>query len=246
MKRHAIEVKNLTVTYGVGYAVREVSCRVPEASICAIVGPNGAGKTTLIKALLQLITPLAGVVSFFGSSYQDVRDSIAYVPQRRTVDWDFPVSVLDVVLMGRYKKIGWFRRPSHDDHEKALQALRDVKLSGYEDRHISELSGGERQRVFLARALVQNADLYIMDEPFVGVDALTEKTIVQVLKRLRQEGKTIVVVHHDLQTLQEYFDWMILLNKEVVAYGPLEEVFTKDMIQNAYGALPPFFMMNMK
>lgn len=241
--KQAIEVKNLTVAYGVKPAVLNISFSLPQGVICAVVGPNGAGKTTLIKSLLGLIKPVAGVVSFSGKSYGCYRDNIAYVPQRASVDWDFPVSVLDVVLMGRYRSLGWFRRPGSKDVQAALDALASVKLEGYADRHISELSGGERQRVFLARALVQDAQLYIMDEPFIGVDAVTEKTIIDVLKALRAEGKTVVVVHHDLQTLQEYFDWMILINRTIIADGPLQEIFTRANIEKAYGALPYFLAL---
>lgn len=240
---YALEVKNLTVAYGAQPALSNISLTVPSGVICAIVGPNGAGKTTFIKSLLGLMKPVAGVVRLLSGTYVEHRDRVAYVPQRNSVDWDFPVSVLDVVLMGRYRSLGWFKRPTSSDKERALKALRQVKLEGYAERHISQLSGGERQRVFLARALVQDADLYIMDEPFIGVDAVTEKTIVDVLKELREQGKTIIVVHHDLQTLQEYFDWMILLNITVVDAGPLEQVFTKENIEKAYGALPYFLAL---
>ena len=234
----ALEVKNLTVAYGEQLAISDISVTIPHGVICAIVGPNGAGKTTFIKTILGLIDPLRGSIELLGGNHD--RKAIAYVPQRRTVDWDFPVSVLDVVLMGRYQALGWFKRPTEHDRALAMRALHQVKLQEYADRHISQLSGGERQRVFLARALVQDAQLYIMDEPFVGVDALTERTIVDVLKALRSQGKTIIVVHHDLQTLHEYFDWMMLLNIKLIAAGSVHEVFTQKNIEQAYGALPAF------
>lgn len=237
--KSALSVQHLTVAYGANLVVQEITVTIPEGVICAVVGPNGAGKTTFIKTVLGLIHPLKGTITILDGT-RPIATAVAYVPQRRTVDWDFPVSVLDVVLMGRYHLIGWCKRPTEHDRQLAREALHQVKLAEYADRHISQLSGGERQRVFLARALVQDADLYIMDEPFVGVDAVTERTIVEVLKKLRAHGKTIIVVHHDLQTLHEYFDWMVLMNIELVAAGPVDEVFTRSHIEQAYGALPPF------
>lgn len=234
MNQPAIDVQHLTVSYATDVALWNVSLQVPEGSICAVVGPNGAGKTTLLKALLNLLTPISGTMQFFGASYTAYQDRIAYVPQRRTVDWDFPVSVLDVVLMGAYRRIGWFRRPGPDDIEQAYHVLQKVNLEAYADRHISELSGGQQQRVFLARALMQDALLYVMDEPFVGVDKKSEKTIIHLLTQLQKQGKTVVVVHHDLQTLREYFNWMILLNVNVVAAGEVHEVFTDENIEAAY------------
>lgn len=230
---YAFKVKNLTVAYGERPVLLDISVSIPRGVICAVVGPNGAGKTTFIKALLGLVDIIAGTIDV-------VHDAISYVPQRRTIDWDFPVTVLDVVLMGRYKSLGWCKRPTDNDRQLALKALQHVKLADYADRHISQLSGGERQRIFLARSLVQDADIYIMDEPFVGVDAFTERVIVDVLKDLRTQGKTIIVVHHDLQTMQEYFDWMILLNIRLIAAGTVREIFTQKNIENAYGALPAF------
>jgi manganese/zinc/iron transport system ATP- binding protein len=229
----ACRVQHLTVAYGEQCVLKDVSVDIPQGVICAVVGPNGAGKTTFIKAVLGLVDRVAGTIEL-------ATESVSYVPQRRTIDWDFPVSVLDVVLMGRYKALGWFKRPTDQDRQLALNALRQVKLLEYADRPISQLSGGERQRIFLARSLVQDADLYIMDEPFVGVDAVTEQTIVEVLKSLRAQGKTIIIVHHDLQTMQEYFDWLVLLNVQLVAAGPMHAVFTKKNIEQAYGALPKF------
>jgi manganese/zinc/iron transport system ATP- binding protein len=229
----ACKVGHLTVAYGEQLVLKDVSVVIPRGVICAVVGPNGAGKTTFIKAILGLVDRIAGTIDM-------ATESVSYVPQRRTIDWDFPITVLDVVLMGRYKALGWFTRVTENDRILALHALRQVKLLEYADRPISQLSGGERQRIFLARSLVQDADLYIMDEPFVGVDAVTEQTIVEVLKSLRAQGKTIIIVHHDLQTMQEYFDWLVLLNVQLVAAGPMQEVFTKKNIEQAYGALPRF------
>ena len=232
----ACKVQHLTVAYGDHLVLKDVTVDIPRGVICAVVGPNGAGKTTFIKAVLGLVDRVAGTIAL-------ATESVSYVPQRRTIDWDFPVSVLDVVLMGRYKALGWFARPTEHDQQLALDALRQVKLLEYANRPISQLSGGERQRIFLARSLVQNADIYIMDEPFVGVDAVTEQTIVDVLKALRAQGKTIIIVHHDLQTMQEYFDWLVLLNVQLVAAGPMRTVFTKKNIEKAYGALPKFLTL---
>jgi len=229
----AFSVKNLTVAYGDRLVLLDISVEVPRGVICAVVGPNGAGKTTFMKAILGLVDTISGTIVVH-------HEAISYVPQRRTIDWDFPVTVLDVVLMGRYRTLGWCRRPSEVDRQLALKALAHVKLTDYADRHISQLSGGERQRIFLARSLVQDADIYIMDEPFVGVDVFTERVIVEVLKDLRAQGKTIIVVHHDLQTMQEYFDWMILLNIKLIASGSVREIFTQKNIEKAYGALPAF------
>lgn len=201
----------------------------------AIIGPNGAGKTTLIKAILGLVKPAAGFIHIYGKPYKEQRRIVAYVPQRGSVDWDFPTNVLDVVLMGRYGALGWIRRPGKKERQAALEALEKVGLVEYQKRQISQLSGGQQQRVFLARALVQQAQVYFMDEPFQGVDATTEKAIITLLKELRQQGKTVVVVHHDLQTVQEYFDWALLLNVRRIACGPVSEVFTEKNLRLAYG-----------
>jgi len=235
IKKTVIEVNDLTVAYREKPVLWDIDFAIPEGVLVSIVGPNGAGKTTLIKAMMGLIKPAAGHVSFFGKPYKHVRQQIAYVPQKSAVDWDFPATVLDVVVMGRYGKLGWFRRPGTADKQAALQALDEVGMSDFEDRHINQLSGGQQQRVFLARALVQDADLFMMDEPFVGVDATTEKAIVHLLKTLRQQGKTVIVVHHDLQTLKEYFDWVVLLNIRAIACGPIETVLTAKNLQLTYG-----------
>jgi manganese/zinc/iron transport system ATP- binding protein len=201
----------------------------------AIVGPNGAGKTTLIKAILGLVRPAAGQVLIYGQPYAGQRRLIGYVPQRGSVDWDFPTSVLDVVMMGRYGALGWLRRPGRSERQAALEALEQVGMAAYADRQISQLSGGQQQRVFLARALAQNAQVYFMDEPFQGVDATTERAIVSLLQTLRAAGKTVVVVHHDLQTVPEYFDWVTLLNVQRIASGPVAEVFTEQNLRQTYG-----------
>jgi manganese/zinc/iron transport system ATP- binding protein len=206
----------------------------------AIVGPNGAGKTTLIKAIQGLVQPAAGRVLIHGRPYEEQRSLVAYVPQRRTVDWDFPTNVLDVVLMGRYGALGWLRRPGRLERTLALEALEQVGMHDLADRQISQLSGGQQQRVFLARALVQDARIYLMDEPFQGVDATTEHAIVDLLRRLRAEGRTVVCVHHDLQTVAEYFDSVTLLNVRRIASGPVGEVFNEDNLRLTYGGLVSF------
>ncbi|PID85275.1 MAG: manganese ABC transporter ATP-binding protein [Chloroflexi bacterium] len=233
--KYAIEVEDLTLAYGEKPVLWDIDFRVPESTLMAVVGPNGAGKTTLIKAILGLLKPAAGRILIYGRTYEEQRKLVGYVPQRGSVDWDFPTSVLDVVMMGRYGKLGWFRRPGKKDKEMALGALEKVGMSKYAHRQISQLSGGQQQRTFLARALVQDAKVYFMDEPFQGVDATTERAIVALLKELREAGKTVVVVHHDLQTVPEYFDWVTLLNVLRIASGPVDQVFTDENLRLAYG-----------
>ncbi len=233
--RLAIDVRGLSVAYRDELVLQNISLSIPQGLMMAITGPNGGGKTTFIKSLLGLAKPLNGIITLFGSTFQKEYHRIAYIPQRSSVDWDFPVSVLDVVLMGRYRHIGWFKKPQKKDISLSYSALEKVNLSAYASRHISELSGGQQQRVFLARALVQQADLYLLDEPFIGIDIPTEKIIVAILKGLRDQGKTIVVVHHDLQTLSEYFDWVFLLNRKVIAFGPVQKVCMPEYICAAYG-----------
>ncbi len=232
---NVFEVRDLTVSYGKQPVLWNVNFAVPEGKIVAIVGPNGAGKSTLLKSSLGLLPKLSGSVRFFGESYGDVRKRVAYVPQKESVDWDFPVSVFEVALMGRYGHLGWIKRPSAGDKKKAEEALKKVGMWDYKDRHISELSGGQQQRVFLARALAQEADLYFMDEPFSGVDVATEKAIVALLKDLGKAGKTVLVVHHDIQTVQEYFDWVVLMNVRLIAAGALKGTFTKKNLDETYG-----------
>lgn len=230
-----IQVSNLTVAYDRKPVLQEVTFQMPEGKLIGVVGPNGAGKSTLIKAILGLIPKASGSVEIYGKSYKTQRKLVGYVPQRGSVDWDFPTNALDVVLMGRYGHIGWFRRPGKKDTAIAMQALDKVGMKEYADRQISQLSGGQQQRVFLARALAQDATVYFMDEPFVGVDAATEKAIISLLNELKAQGKTVLVVHHDLQTVKEYFDWTLLLNKQKIALGPTEEIFTVENLQKTYG-----------
>ncbi|MEP0545493.1 MAG: metal ABC transporter ATP-binding protein [Rhodothermales bacterium] len=236
----AIEVTDLTVAYRDAPVLWDVDLTVPEGVLLAIVGPNGAGKTTLIKAMLGLTDVAAGQTLIYGESYARQRQLVAYVPQRGSVDWDFPTSVLDVVMMGLYGRLGWLRRPGKRERGQALAALEKVGMQDFADRQISQLSGGQQQRVFLARALVQDAQVYFMDEPFQGVDATTERAIVTLLQELRQAGKTLVVVHHDLQTVPEYFDWALLLNVRRIAAGPVDEVFTEANLRLTYGGRVPF------
>lgn len=232
---NTIEVTDLTVAYKDKPVLWDVDLEVPEGILMAIVGPNGAGKTTLIKAILGLIEPAAGQVLIQGAPYKEQRQLVGYVPQRGSVDWDFPTTVIDVVKMGRYGSLGWIRRPGKQEQQKAMEALEKVGMSDFAERQISQLSGGQQQRVFLARALVQEASIYFMDEPFQGVDAVTERAIVTLLQDLRASGKTVVCVHHDLTTVPEYFDWVMLLNVRRIASGPVEEVFTDENLRLAYG-----------
>ncbi len=240
----AIDVTDLTVAYHENPVLWDVDLSVPSSTLMAIVGPNGAGKTTLIKSVLGLIKPAAGQVLIFGKPYNEQRRLVGYVPQRGSVDWDFPTSVLDVVTMGLYGKLGWVRRPGKREHELALEALEKVGMADYAGRQISQLSGGQQQRVFLARALVQDAQVYFMDEPFQGVDATTERAIVTLLQDLRSSGHTVVVVHHDLQTVPEYFDWVTLLNVRRIASGPVDEVFTDENLRRTYGGRIAFMRGN--
>jgi manganese/zinc/iron transport system ATP- binding protein len=235
----AIEVNDLTVAYRDKPVLWDIDLEVPPGILLAIVGPNGAGKSTLIKAVLGLVRPAAGQVLVHGRPYDEQRRLVAYVPQRGSVDWDFPTSVLDVVMMGCYRALGWFRRPGRRERERALDALAQVGMQDFADRQISQLSGGQQQRVFLARALVQDSTLYLMDEPFQGVDAKTERAIVDVLRQLRAAGKTVVVVHHDLETVPEYFDWVFLLNVRRIALGPVAEAFTDENLRATYGGRMP-------
>ncbi|EKN69075.1 MntB [Neobacillus bataviensis LMG 21833] len=230
-----LSVKNLTVAYQKKPVLEDISFRVPEGKLIGIIGPNGAGKSTLIKAILELVPSITGEVAIFGDSYKKTRKRVGYVPQRESVDWDFPTDALDVVMMGRYGHLGWFKRPDKKDKAVALECLDQVGMGQFVHRQISQLSGGQQQRVFLARALAQDAELYFMDEPFVGVDAATEKAIIALLMKLKSQGKTVLVVHHDLNTVKEYFDWIMLLNVKLVGIGPTEELFTKDYLQKTYG-----------
>ncbi|WP_020156834.1 metal ABC transporter ATP-binding protein [Caldibacillus debilis] len=228
-------VRNLTVAYHRKPVLQEVSFSVPEGKLIGIIGPNGAGKSTLLKAILRLVPAASGEVLIYGKLYKAQRKLIGYVPQRGSVDWDFPTNALDVVLMGRYGHIGWIKRPGKEDVKLALSCLEKVGMENYAHRQINQLSGGQQQRVFLARALAQDATIYFMDEPFAGVDAATEKAIISLLNELKAQGKTVLVVHHDLHTVQEYFDWVLLLNMRVIGHGPTDEVFTVENLQKTYG-----------
>jgi manganese/zinc/iron transport system ATP- binding protein len=236
----AIEVNDLTVAYRDQPVLWDIDLTVPAGVLMAIVGPNGAGKTTLIKAVLGLVKVAAGQVLVHGRPYGEQRLVVGYVPQRGSVDWDFPTSVLDVVMMGRYGALGWIRRAGRREREQAVAALEKVGMQDLAQRQISQLSGGQQQRVFLARALVQDARVYLMDEPFQGVDAKTERAIITVLQELRAAGRTVVAVHHALQTVPEYFDWVAILNVRRIAAGPVAEVFTEENLRLAYGGRIPF------
>lgn len=230
-----VEIHDLTVSYDKKPVLWDVDLSLPKGHLIGIIGPNGAGKSTLIKAVMGLIPNSSGYIKLFDQDLDKVRGRISYVPQRETVDWDFPASVIDVVLMGRYGKLGLFKRPRKADREVAMDCLRKVDMEAFKDRQISQLSGGQQQRVFLARALAQQADLYFMDEPFAGVDAATEKTIIKLLREMTERGNTVIVVHHDLQSVPEYFDWVIMLNMRLVASGPTESTFTSEVLQETYG-----------
>ncbi|HPF34367.1 MAG TPA: metal ABC transporter ATP-binding protein [Candidatus Krumholzibacteria bacterium] len=236
----AVQVTDLTVAYHERPVLWDIDLDVPAGKLMAVLGPNGAGKTTLIKAILGLVPTAAGDVRIHGGAYAENRRLVGYVPQRGSVDWDFPTTVLDVVMMGRYGALGWFRRPGRREREQALAALEKVGMADFRDRQISQLSGGQQQRVFLARALVQDARVYFMDEPFQGVDARTERAIIDLLKELREKGRTVLVVHHDLQTVAEYFDWVLLLNVRRIACGPVETTFTDENLRLAYGGRVEF------
>jgi manganese/zinc/iron transport system ATP- binding protein len=231
----AIEVHDVTVAYGRRPVLWDVDLDIPKGRLIAIVGPNGAGKSTLLKAILGLVPLTSGHVEIFGRSINKARSLVGYVPQRESVDWDFPISAREVVLMGRYGRLGWLRRPKREDHDAADAALLKVSMKDYAHRQISELSGGQQQRVFLARALAQDAPLYLMDEPFAGVDAATEAAIVEVLRSLRDQGRTVVAVHHDLQTVPEYFDHVVMLNLRLVAAGSVSHTFTRDNLLRTFG-----------
>lgn len=241
---HPLRVENMTVSYHKKPVVQNVSFTLGEGRLIGLLGPNGAGKSTLLKAMLGLVPTLSGQVHIYGKPYTEQRKRIGYVPQRESVDWDFPTHALDVVLMGTYGRLGWFRRPGKREKETAMECLRQVGMADYADRQISQLSGGQQQRIFLARALAQQADLYLMDEPFAGVDATTEKAIITLLEQLKQQGKTVLVVHHDLSTVASYFDDVLLLNRELIAAGPVSETFTAETLQHAYGGKITFLQHN--
>ncbi len=228
---YAVEIENLTVSYGIKPVLMDIDLKIPKGKLVAVIGPNGAGKTTLLKSVLGLIKPVKGKIKF---GYERGIRKSAYVPQSSSVDWDFPTTALDVVLMGRYGKIGWFKRPGKKDIELSKELLNKVGMGEYAGRQISQLSGGQQQRVFLARALAQEAEIYFMDEPFKGVDAQTEKVIVGLFKEIKSEGKTVVSVHHDLRTVEEYFDYAVFINERLIAGGPVGSVFNDKNIEKTY------------
>ncbi|RXZ80777.1 metal ABC transporter ATP-binding protein [Paenibacillaceae bacterium] len=230
-----LNVHDLNASYRKNNVLHDVSFTVEPGSLTSIVGPNGAGKSTLLKVILELHPKLSGSVAFFGSTFSKTKTRIGYVPQRGSVDWDFPTNALDVVMMGLYGQVGWLKWPKKSHREKAMASLEQMGMADFAKRQISQLSGGQQQRVFLARALVQDADLYFMDEPLAGVDAATERAIMTTLKELKMSGKTVMVVHHDLQTVEDYFDHVLLLNRTVIAHGKTEDVFTKNNLNRAYG-----------
>lgn len=231
----ALYVDQLSVNYDKTPVLWDVHCEIPEGKLVGIIGPNGAGKSTFLKALLGMARPLSGQIEFFGKPYKKVRQKIAYVPQRTSVDWDFPITAFEVVLMGRYGKLGLLKWAKAADRQAASRALDMVGMLPFADRQISQLSGGQQQRLFIARALLQDADLYLMDEPFAGVDMATEKAIIALMDKLKVQGKTLLVVHHDLSTVDSYFDWVIMLNTCLIASGPVSEVFHTEAILRTYG-----------
>ena len=240
----AVQVEDLTVAYRDKPVLWDIDLTVPQGVLMAVVGPNGAGKTTLLKAILGLVSPVAGTVSILGRPYLAMRKHVGYVPQRGSVDWDFPTTAFDVVLMGTYGQVGWVRRPAAEHRAAAMRALERVGMASFADRQIRQLSGGQQQRVFLARALVQDALVYFMDEPFQGVDAVTETAIVDLLRELRSVGRTVFVVHHDLSTVRDYFDWVTLLNVRKIASGPIADVYTPDMLATTYGSRTASLQLN--
>ncbi len=235
----ALRISDLTVAYDEKPALWDLDLEVPQGAAMAIVGPNGAGKSTLLKAVLGLVNPAAGTIELFGSAGDPDRRRVAYVPQRESVDWDFPINVLEVVLMGRFGHLGWLRRPGREDRRRALTALDDVGMGEFAGRHIADLSGGQQQRVFLARALVQDASLFILDEPFQGIDAVSERTIAELFARIQRRGGTVLAVHHDLGTVAEYFDHVLVLNVSRIAAGRVESEFTNANLGLAYGVQNP-------
>ncbi|MBP6892325.1 metal ABC transporter ATP-binding protein [Candidatus Babeliales bacterium] len=234
ISKNIISVKDLTVVYHEKPVIWDLDLQIPQGSMCGIIGPNGSGKTTLLKSILGIITPITGTIKIFDEPFNKQKHHIAYVPQRNSVDWTFPVSVHDVVMMGRYGKLSWWQRPTKKDFEITAWALEQVLMTPFQDRHISQLSGGQQQRVFLARALTQQADIFMLDEPFAGIDMVTEQLILKLLKTLQSQGKTIVVVHHDLATVQQYFDWTFLMNVKHIACGPTKETLTPTNVAKTF------------
>lgn len=237
----ALKIDQLSLSYDHTPVLWDISLSIPKGTLGGILGPNGAGKSSLIKACMGLTTPLSGEVLFFGQRLEKMRKKIGYVPQRESVDWDFPITVLELVLMGCYGALGPLRWPSKENKKEAIACLEKVGMQAYAQRQISQLSGGQQQRVFLARALLQKAELYFLDEPFSGIDAQTEQIVMQLLDSLVQEGKTVLVVHHDLSSVKKYFDFVIMLNMRLVAAGPTGSTFTQENLELTYGRFPEFF-----
>lgn len=243
-KMPALDVSHLTVSYHDTIILSDCTVIVPQGVMLGIIGPNGAGKTTFIKSILGLVPKQEGTVFIGGKNLTDARNGIAYISQRSCVDWDFPLTVFDMVIMGCYGALGWFKHPGKSEKAATYQALIDVGLEGYANQSIGVLSGGQQQRAFIARALMQDADVYFLDEPFAGVDVISEKIIIALLKKLSNQGKTIIVVHHDIITAPTYFDWALLLNKKVVACGPIEMVLNGHNLTQVYGNTSALMMVN--
>jgi len=235
IENQAVEVHDLTVVYDRKPALWDIDFVLPKGKLIGVIGPNGSGKSTLIKAMMDIVDKSSGWVKLFGQPIEKVRHKVSYVPQRESVDWDFPTNVWDVVMMGRYGRKSILKRASKLDKEIVHQSLEKVGMLPFKNRQIAQLSGGQQQRVFMARALAEQAELYLMDEPFAGVDAATENSIFEVFQEIRDSGKTMMVVHHDLQSAAKYFDWIVLLNTRLVAYGKIEDVFTDEHMEEAYG-----------
>lgn len=231
----AVEVHDLTVVYNRKPALWDIDFQLPKGKLIGVIGPNGSGKSTLIKAIMEIVEKSSGWAKVFNQDIDKVRHKVSYVPQRESVDWDFPTNVMDVVLMGRYGRKNIWKRTSKEDKQIAIESLKKVGMLEFQDRQISELSGGQQQRVFMARALAEQAELYLMDEPFAGVDAATENSIFEVFQEIRNSGNTMLVIHHDLQSAAKFFDWIVLLNTRLVAVGPIDEVFTEENMNEAYG-----------
>ena len=232
----ALEVKNLSVTFEKRFVLYNIDFSIPTGKLVAVVGPNGAGKTTLLKASLGLIKPTSGNIYYFQQTLKESRKRIAYIPQRESVDWDFPITLFDLVLMGRYGRLGIFKRPSRNDKNDVRGCLEKLGLDSLSSRQIGQLSGGEQQRAFVARALMQEADLYLMDEPFNSIDAQSTNNIISILKELKEEEKTLLVVHHDLSSIANIFDWVVLLNKSLIGYGSVESTFNHELLKKTYGS----------
>lgn len=235
MENAVLEIKDLTVAYHNQVVLHNVTLSIPKGRLVGVIGPNGAGKSSLLNVIMDLIPKQNGEVKILGEKLKKVRDKIAFIPQRDSVDWDFPITVMEVVLMGRYAKLPWYKKINSEDKKIALDCLVKVKLLEFADRHISELSGGEKQRVFIARALAQEAEVYCMDEPLAGIDATSEKEIMEILISMKNDGKSIFIVHHDLQSSVNFFDWVIFINRKIIACGEINSTFNLENLQNTYG-----------